>query len=68
MKKLEALTMNTGGHVMVDYYQVSTTGKLKWIGVSDDAIVGYAIDEPWNSMGGKDELWYIDKTKGGTSK
>jgi hypothetical protein len=62
MKKLEAMRMNTGGNVMVDYYPVSKTVELKWIGISDDAIVGYSIDEPWNAGGGEDELWYIDTT------
>jgi hypothetical protein len=62
MKKLEAMRMNTGGNVMVDYYLVSTSGELRWVGVSDEAIVGYSIDEPWTAGGGEDELWYIDTT------
>ncbi|MDX1807512.1 MAG: hypothetical protein R3267_10850 [Paenisporosarcina sp.] len=59
MNITETVTINTGGNIMGDFHKIENGGKLKMVGVFDEAIVGFSSEEPWNEEGIDAEMWVI---------
>ena len=47
MTIIKSTTENTGGNCMVDVHVVTDGGNIKSIGVNEDGIVAYSIEEPF---------------------
>lgn len=51
--------LDTGGNIVIDFFHIEGGGDLKGVGISEDCIVGYNVED-FFTADETNELWYVN--------